>query len=275
MSRLNALAALTLATALSLGALAPPAAANDRLDLYKKRRALVIGIDEYKDPAWGALNYARSDAEAVGKKLTALGFSVDYLFDKDATRDGILARFNVLEQEVEEDDQVFVFFSGHGITTGSPKDKVGYLIPTDGVRSHLLKTALSLSVLRDLSRALKARHVMFALDACFAGNILENTRGPGGVRPGNRQIYNDMLQAKVRLVLAAANENQKAHEVDGRGLFTRALLDALNGAVKPNNADGILFGQDIATYIRSAVSDMAQRNHKKQNPIHGHLQGAA
>jgi hypothetical protein len=60
---------------------------------YSNRHALVIGIDEYEDPAYPDLGHAVADARAVAKTLVdRFGFEADHvrlMLNSDATKDEI------------------------------------------------------------------------------------------------------------------------------------------------------------------------------------------
>jgi formylglycine-generating enzyme required for sulfatase activity/uncharacterized caspase-like protein len=262
------------ATALLVLAGAAETAVIDLAKHYRQRRALVIGVSDYQ--SWPKLGHARGDAVAVGKRLEALGFTVEYLLDRDARKDRITRAFSTLRAQVEPNDQVFIFFSGHGDTLEAGveiKRTLGYLIPTDADKNDTFATAISMETLRDLSGLLKARHVMFALDACFSGSLLTE-KGPAGVRPKTAAYYQEMLARPVRFVLTAGTAKQTAVEVDGRGLLTRKLLEALDGATDRNDREGIVTGLDIAGYVKREVAETArQRYGREQTPEAGYMEG--
>ena len=78
------------------------------------RRALVIGIGEYEDPAWGQVHGDR-DAGAVAGMLRENGFrDLSVLVGREATKAAIVAQFELLAGRCETGDTVYVHFSGHG-----------------------------------------------------------------------------------------------------------------------------------------------------------------
>jgi len=96
------------------------AAGGEReVSLYRMTYAVVIGIDHYPELAFDQqLSYAVKDAKGVEQCLRD-NFAFDRivaLYNEDATREGIL---NILLTEMgatSEEDGLFVFFAGHGMT---------------------------------------------------------------------------------------------------------------------------------------------------------------
>ena len=104
-----------LALGLALGA-APAVAA---------KRALVIGNDDYVHANWPDLTRARSDAKAISSALENAGFDVTLRMDRD--RQAMLADMREFIRGVGRNDEVVLFFSGHGLRL----DGRNYLAPTD------------------------------------------------------------------------------------------------------------------------------------------------
>ena len=66
------------------------------------------------------MRYAVRDAKEVANVLIEnFGFkseNVIQLYDKDATKEGIMRAFDWIRQLARVDDRVLVFYAGHGIT---------------------------------------------------------------------------------------------------------------------------------------------------------------
>jgi len=79
--------------------------------MSRRLNALVIGNAAYK--AVDALKNAANDAEDVGRKLEACGFTVIRSIDSDhAAMDRALKRF---QSVLKESDVGLFFFAGHGM----------------------------------------------------------------------------------------------------------------------------------------------------------------
>ncbi len=244
---------------------ASPFASASPIDLsasYGRRIAAVIGISRYDKMA--DLEGARRDAKAMAELLRTLGFDeVFELYDRDATRAGILELVGQkLRREVEEQDLAFVFFAGHGATEKLPSgEKRGYLVPTEGSAQDPYVTGISMETVRDLSNRLPARHVYYAIDACYSGGLVQRATMPEAARGG--------ADKRAVQVLTAGLEGQQSIESDGRGLFTTYLLEALKGEANLDG-DAYVTASEIGYFVANQVGE---RSRGRQTPAYGHLGG--
>ncbi|MBM4133958.1 MAG: caspase family protein [Nitrospira sp.] len=79
-----------------------------------KSWAVVIGINEYRDPSIKRLKYAVADAQAVAKELERRGYQVTLLLNQQATERAINTELRTrLRQRVSKEDRVVVYYAGH------------------------------------------------------------------------------------------------------------------------------------------------------------------
>lgn len=229
---------------------------------YRRKVAAVIGISQYS--RLNNLEGARRDAREMAEVLRALGFDeVFELYDADATRAGILELVGQkLRRETTSEDLAFVFFAGHGATEKlSSGEKRGYLLPTEGSTEDPYVSGISMETVRDLSNRLAAKHVYYAVDACYSGGLVtagaqsEATRG----LEKNRSVQ----------VLTAGLDGQQAIEADGRGVFTTHLLQALRGEANVNG-DGFVTASEVGWFVADQV---AKTTGGRQTPAYGRLGG--
>ena len=145
----------------------------------RTRLGLVIGINEYQN--WPILKNAVIDAETVAAVLKAdYAFSsVRLLEDEAATEKGIIEAFKSLIEELEGDEDVLVYFAGHG-KVDSVLDR-GYWIPHDAADES---DYLPNSDLVDFIKAMDNKdvgHVLVISDSCFSGALVEGSER--GVAP--------------------------------------------------------------------------------------------
>lgn len=229
---------------------------------YGRKVAVVIGISRYE--RLSNLEGAGRDAKAMAELLRTLGFhTVHELYDEEATRTRILELVGQkLRSETGEDDLAFIFFAGHGATeTLSNGEKRGYLIPTEGSSEDPYVTGISMETVRDLSNRLEAKHVYYAIDACYSGGLVD-AKGAGMVARGGSR--NSSVQ-----VLTAGLEGQQAIEKDGRGVFTSYLVQGLRGEANLNG-DGFITASEIGWFVANQVG---QETHGRQTPVYGRLGG--
>lgn len=233
--------------------------------LYARSHAVVIGIDGYQNASVPKLRGAVRDARDMAALLESQGFEVALLLDAAATRRAVGELLgDRLPTRLGKDDRVFVYFAGHGVSTGEGDMALGYLVPVDGDRERLRATGISMRELQDWFAGYPAKHVMFVADACYSGLAL-STRAIG--LPAGLSDYLLQVTSKpVRLAMTAGGAGEEAHEWRGHGLFTYFLLDALKGAADADH-DGIVTSDEIAAYVRPNVSQTAAVQFRaQQNP---------
>ena len=230
---------------------------------YGRRVAAVIGISKYAQMS--NLEGAAKDAKATGDTLRAIGFDeVFELYDEDATREAILDLLgNKLQRKTTSDDLAFVFYAGHGTTETLPNgEKRGYIVPTNGNAEDAYTTGISMEAVRDLSNRLPAKHVYYAMDACYSGSLAVS-RGQGQPsRSGNR------IQAVQ--MLTAGTEGQQAIEQGGRGVFTTYLLQGMRGEAD-RNGDEVVTASEIGWFVSDQVRIATK---SRQTPVYGRMSGA-
>ncbi len=229
---------------------------------YGRKVAVVIGISRYE--RLNDLEGARRDAREMAELLRTLGFdTVHELYDEDATRVRILELVGQkLRAETSEHDLAFIFFAGHGATETLPNgEKRGYLVPTEGSSQDPFVTGISMETIRDLSNRLEARHVYYAVDACYSGGLAATPASGEATRGDSR---NSSVQ-----VLTAGLEGQQAIEEDGRGVFTRYLIQGLRGEANLNG-DDVISASEIGWFVANQVE---QATRGRQTPAYGRLDG--
>ncbi|HAH05739.1 MAG TPA: hypothetical protein DCM05_04300 [Elusimicrobia bacterium] len=194
-----------------------------------KAYAVVIGIRKYRQGVPEA-DFADTDARLVSSYLTrTLGFedaNVATLINDDATKSGFEKYFESwLPNRVEEDAEVFVYFSGHG----SPNPKTGdaYLVPYDGDPTYLDKTGYPLKRLYAELAKLPAKRITVAMDSCFSGAGGRSVMARGA-RPLVSAALDEGLPEKLAVLAAAAGDQiSNTYQEKGHGLFTYFLLKGI------------------------------------------------
>jgi len=222
----------------------------------------VIGIDQYE--YWLDLHNAVSDARGVENLLTQqFGFeeALPPLYNESATHENILRSFDRLRHLVRPEDNLLIFFAGHGHTRldtiGDQVVESGYLIPVDGegTGSHNWYSYLNINHFLDQASLLPIRHVTVILDACHSGFGLG--RAAGGARGADE--WAPALTAKVsRRVITSARRDQLALDsgpVKEHSLFTGALIQGLQETTADLNIDGVVTTSELGLYLQQTVSE--------------------
>ncbi len=134
-----------------------------------KYYALIIGVNKYKG-SWQPLQNAVNDAKAVEALLkTKYKFdSFQTLYDEQATRVGIITKLEWLTANVKEQDNVLIYYSGHG---EFKKDmNKGFWVPIDAT-TNSAANYISNADLQAYLGGIKSKHTLLVADACFSGDI--------------------------------------------------------------------------------------------------------
>lgn len=234
---------------------------------YEKSWGVVIGVNKYT--YWPGLEYAVNDANRMAAKLRDLGFDeVIKIMDSQATRERILNLLGTeLPRRVGKEDRVFIFFAGHGqteeLSTGRQK---GYLIPVEGSVTDYFTTAISMEQVREFSERIPAKHVYYAIDACYSG--LGFTRAQG-LNPNMPGYLEKVTRLRAVQMVTAGGKDEQVVERGGLGLFTEYLLRALDGEADMDT-DGVITATELGAFLRPQVS-VASEN--RQTPQYGRLDG--
>jgi hypothetical protein len=148
---------------------------ESKIDIgFGKYHALIIGVSEYDDESVVDLSgEPTKDAQALANVLTSM-----YGFDKsnvkilkDPTRSGIMKSFFELRKKVSQNDNLLIFYAGHGNYDKSSER--GYWMPSD-VNMEFEDNILLNTTLVSQIKALKTKHTLLIADACFSGSIFKS-----------------------------------------------------------------------------------------------------
>ena len=234
--------------------------------LYNRSYAVIVGINAYDK--WPSLEYAVNDARSIEKRLKEMGFDTITLLDNYATRENILKVLgDELPKKVEKNDRVIIFFAGHGQTEElADGSQMGYIVPVDSDTRNIFSTAISMDQVRQFSRRLPAKHVLYLIDACYSG--LGLTRS-GGIPPSDRDYLDKITTRKAHQMLTAGGKGEQAHEEEGHGVFTKYILEGLAGSADRDEKGYVTFS-DLASYVKPKVTRMTRNS---QVPQYGSIDG--
>ena len=236
---------------------------------YSTSYALVIGINQYEHCP--PLGYAVSDANAIAnileEKFGFLSKNMYILRDQRANRASILERYlSFASAEVEVNDKVFIFFAGHGHTVQSRRGDVGYLVPYDGNIDNL-DTLIRWDELTRNADLIKAKHMLFIMDACYGG--LAINRAP---QAGSMRFLKDMLLRISRQVITAGKADEVVADLGGpipdHSIFTGNLIEALSGDAAYQ--DGTITANGVMSYVYEKVGHDPNSH---QTPHYGSFEG--
>lgn len=237
-----------------------------------KRWAVVVGISDYEDEEIDDLEFAHRDAQAFYEFLMSPnagggGFDEDkvlLLANEDATYRNVRHALFTFLRRPTEDDVVYVFFAGHGVTDPLiPSDH--YLLTHDSEMADLPATALPMRDLSDALSRTRAKSKILITDACHsAGAGMAGTRAGTDANQINTAFLERVANASAGTVMITSSEvSQLSREGTqwggGHGVFTYYLLQGLRGAADENNDRMVSLGEAYE-HLRDRVRRSTQNS---------------
>ncbi|MDX8521145.1 caspase family protein [Mesorhizobium dulcispinae] len=136
-------------------------------DASAAKKALVVGIGRYTNVP--PLDGPADDANAIYDDLIKFGYNSTLLLDDDVTSNNFNIAWSNFLDDVDEGDDVVIYYSGHGVEIGG----TNYIVPMDVPSPDRLGTERALAgalipmpkLIDDLSER-HARATIWILDAC-------------------------------------------------------------------------------------------------------------
>jgi hypothetical protein len=222
--------------------------------------AIIIGNNNYTQfpQLKTAVNDAKSVAEVLSNKY---GFKTTTLIN--ANRFMILAALNRLNKRLDENDNLLVYYAGHGELASNKE--LGYWLPVDADRNDKRKWIPN-SAISDVISAIPAKRVLVVADSCYSGSLTRTSMAQmeSDVSAVERLTWlRAMAKSRARLALTSGGLNPVADVGGGdHSLFANALLGILE-----NNAD-ILEGQRLYQQVYAQVIIGAENLHIDQEPLY-------
>lgn len=195
--------------------------------------AIIIGVSNYPDPFIPSLNNEpTNDAQELANILTT-----NYTFDqanvkllKDATYRQIVRTFDDLSKEITEDDNLLIFYAGHGYYDDN--QELGYWLPSDAEVDYT-DAWLYNSVLVDNIKKINSKHTLLIADACFSGSIFQTRALPQGAGLAYQKKY----ELKSRNAITSG----VLKTVPNKSVFFKYLSQTLGNNQKPYLSASELF----------------------------------
>jgi uncharacterized caspase-like protein len=256
------------------------------------RKAIVVGINEYKFREIPPLDGAQNDAKEIRDKLIQYGdFDIPndcYLVGPDATREKILKAVSKIFRKNDACDLVSFYFSGHGIPDEMTSE--GYIAPFNYDPDDAIISGINMTELKKaIYNAKNIASTIIILDCCYAGIVTkDNTIKGNMMAPQEQQNKKNLFSINVekltespnkqgqgqgKLVLASSEADAVSREKNNcihgehdsphtHGAFSYHLIEGLEGkAADPDT--GIISIHSLKSYVENQM--LAD---KKQKPIY-------
>ncbi len=209
------------------------------------RKALVVGINNYTTaPLKGCIN----DASAFATTIEKNGDGSPNFAVRLETNISTKSELKTMIKELFEGDSdiALLYFSGHGFVN----ELGGYIVTPDHQRND---EGVSMDEILVLANKSKAKDKVIILDCCNSGAF----GSPVITGSNSAQIIEGVV------ILTASRSDESAIEVNGHGMFTNLLIDALQGGAA--DLRGHVTPGSVYAYIDQALGAWDQRPVFKTN----------
>ena len=248
------------------------AGASEPVQPKPKLYAVLVGVSVYSDNTIPSLKWAAQDAidlAAALEKQQGLLYdkvTVKLLTDKSATAAAIIDDLDWISRAASQGDRVIVFLAGHGVTD---ERQDYYFLPSNAEidrESGLFVPRRSTAVKRtDIVSSLRETqgHALFLFDTCHAARAtsVASLRGSLDLVP----FINELRSAENGVLVLSSSEGREAsQERDDwkHGAFTKAILEAFDGAGETDQQEHVLTFSELNRYVGERVKELtANRQH--------------
>jgi len=159
----------------------------------EKYYALLIGNNDYK--YWSKLDSPVNDVVEIGKILkNKYGYKVDVV--KNANSNLLKNKLIELSKKVTKDDNLLIYYSGHGDRNLLMSPIRAYWIPTDAAQKFDANWINTQDVSAMISQ-ISAKHILIMVDSCYAGFSIKGTPSFTGKWDKNKKNYDDFVMKKL------------------------------------------------------------------------------
>jgi uncharacterized coiled-coil protein SlyX len=230
--------------------------------------AIVIGNQNYQSIE--SLATPKYDAARAARILAdRYGFTVQIL--DDANDITMLKAINDLNAVLKPDDNLLIYYAGHGARLHNGKFESGYWLPVNADAPPKDTFWVPNEQITGHLARLPAKRVLVVADSCYAGLL---STDPSYLFLDNKVAYSKeyikfKLPKRARLLLSSGGDKPVLDEGSGgNSVFARAFLDELE------SNQGILSSPELFSRIRKRVEVAAQKNKFVQTPEFKSIKGA-
>lgn len=214
-----------------------------------------VGVNKYKAEGFTKLDYAEQDAKDFTNVIMEMADKNMYkkvdttlILGSAATTFNLQERLTQLSNQVEPNDVVMIFFSGHGLK----ENKKSYFISSDAIRPY---QGLDMEFIHNRADEMECPVFVF-MDACHSGPSYDKTKG----------VIEPIIVAEKGVIgfYSCQSGQQSIEKKDYKnGVFTYVLVRGLKGAADVDE-DGYISISDLENYVKKQVPLLSER---KQTPI--------
>jgi Caspase domain/Domain of unknown function (DUF4384) len=244
--------------------------------------ALIMTIGAYREgiqPLTGVKHDAET-ARQIARRMGIPDENIRVLRDDDLTYEGMVKAFDEFESKVQQDEQAFIYYSGHGGRSlvkeeGSAERCAESLITIEGY--GFFDTEIE-KRLKRLSQ--KTEKLIFMLDACHSGGVTTRSTAmstpssqftPKFWQPKSADACDKTVNVVTRSAktgtepnisginnytyIAAARDNEISLDEPGKGgVASQAWLECMSGAARDLDGSGGLSAEEIRACAQPKIN---------------------
>jgi len=224
--------------------------------------ALIIGNSDYRHIV--DLETPELDVERIGALLKQrYGFSVKVLLN--ASDVDVMHAINDLSGELDDNDNLMIYYAGHGSRLEMGDVLAGYWLPVNADPpprdTHWIANE---SITRHLGR-LKAKRVLVVADSCYAGLLSDAPDflffDGTGASNYSAEFMKYKLSRSSRLMISSGGDSPVLDNGgSGHSVFASAFIDILD------SNDNILSGPQLFSLLRPVVLEKSAAVGFRQEP---------
>ena len=216
-------------------------------------------VSEFEDAKWPSFPYKSDDTKSIKNAFNTIRSQQQYLSGKQyilsnplTTRYDIVSRLDSINQQVGEGDLIILYLSSHGEVDADGQFQFIFKDSYTDNQPGRYNNTLSKSEINDYVNQLTAKkaRVLFFLDACYAGAVLDNN-----------------IHGEAAYYLSTNDQNPAYYNMMVGSPFAIALMETMTGALngKDNHCfiDNMVQVGSLGNYLSNAVFTQQQQ----QRPI--------
>jgi formylglycine-generating enzyme required for sulfatase activity len=193
-----------------------------------------VNTYEYMDDLQNPIQNAEDIATELGDNF---GFQTDIV--ENPTLDDIDAKLAEYERNFNngtfsQKGQLFVFFSGHGVSVGDN----GYFMTQNADPDRPHRTALDYNFYRNKIDQLACQHILIVVDACHSATfdpLFASRSNRNYTRPGEKDFDRVLANHERYRTRGFWTSDGQGDETPDKSTFARQLLEALRNHQSPTN----------------------------------------
>jgi hypothetical protein len=224
--------------------------------------ALIIGNSDYRHMV--DLTTPQLDVEKIGSILEGrYGFSVKVLLNASDVE--VMHAINDLNSELDEDDNLLIYYAGHGSQMEMGDLQAGYWLPVNADPpprdTHWISNE---SITRHLGR-LKAKRVLVVADSCYAGLLSDAPDYLFLSQPGSNNYSAEFMKYKLNrssrlMISSGGNSPVLDNGGTGHSVFASAFINILGAN------EQIMSGPQLFSQLKPVVLERSEAVGFRQEP---------